>query len=220
MFEKTAPPQRIAVLTGDVVDSRKVSDRRRLYRLLDDSLQRLARQQQGHAERFRGDGFQIALPQARHAMTAAIALRAALIEHSEPDQRWDARIAVAVGPARWQADLRIAEADDAPFVASGRRLDRLGEGDEHLALTLLDDPDDGSLALLMRFLDDLLAGWSTYSAEVVQLSLERTLSQQAMATHLGISQPSVYKRLKAARWPLLSDTLAYLETRLADKDAD
>ncbi|MDI5936557.1 hypothetical protein [Halomonas kalidii] len=219
MPQRNAKAQRIAVLTGDVIDSRKVRDRQHLYRVLDDTLAALAKRQGGRAERFRGDGFQLALPHARHAMTAAIALRAALIEHSEPEQRWDARIAVAVGPAAWHADLRVAEADDEPFVASGRHLDALSESADHLALTLLDEPDDGSLALLLRYLDDLVASWSHYSAEVVHLSIERELSQQAMAERLGIRQPSVHKRLRAARWPLLSDTLAYLETRLADKDA-
>jgi DNA-directed RNA polymerase specialized sigma24 family protein len=152
-------------------------------------------------------------------MTVAVALRAALIEHSEPEQRWDARIAVAVGPSRWRTDRPLAEADDEPFLASGRQLDELSEGSEHLCLTLMNEHDDGGLALLIRYLDDLVAGWSPYSAEVVRLSLEKERSQQAIAERLGIRQPSVHKRLRAARWPLLNDTLAYLETRLADKDA-
>lgn len=210
-------PQRIAVLTGDVIDSRKVQDRPRLYRLLDAALAAQAERHDGRAGRFRGDGFQLALPHARHAMTAAIALRAALIEHSEAEQRWDARIAVAVGPAPWRDDLQVAEADAEPFVQSGQHLDALSEGPAQLSLTLLDEPDDGGLTLLVRYLDDLVAGWSRYSAEVVGLGLADDLSQQAMAERLGIRQPSVHKRLRSARWPLLADTLAYLETRLSDR---
>ncbi len=207
-------PQRIAVLTGDVIDSRKVDDRPRLYRLLDDRLAELASRHGGHGERFRGDGFQLALPGAAPAMEAAVALRAALIEHSEPDQRWDARIAVAVGPA----ERGIAEADGATFVASGRALDALADTAAHLSLIRLEEPEDPGLALLVRFLDDLLDGWSPYSAEVVGLSLRHDASQQALAERLGIRQPSVHKRLRAARWPLLSDTLDYLRQRLADEE--
>ena len=218
MSEPTPSPQRIAVLTGDVVESRKIRDRPRLYRLLEAALAAQAERHGGRAERFRGDGFQLALPHARHAMTAAIALRAALIEHSDTDQRWDARIAVAVGPAGWHETLRLAEADDEPFVQSGRGLDILGEGEERLSLALLDASDDGGLALLLRYVDDLIASWSHYSAEAVRLSLEREMSQQAMAERLGIRQPSVHKRLRAARWPLLADTLAHFEARLASGD--
>lgn len=211
--------QRIAVLTGDVIDSRKVEDRQRLYALLDQTLAGLAARHGGRGERFRGDGFQLALPRATAAMEVAIALRAALIEHSEADQRWDARIAVAVGPASWPDSDRLATADSEPFVRSGQDLDGLSEHGVHLSLALIDETDDGSLALLTRYLDDMVASWSRYSAEVIRLSLERETSQQAMADHLGIRQPSVHKRLRAARWPLLADTLTYLSERLAEKDA-
>ncbi|MDR9439241.1 MAG: hypothetical protein RI841_07065 [Halomonas sp.] len=207
-------PRRIAVLTGDVIDSRKIDDRPRLYQLLDDRLGELASRHGGHGERFRGDGFQLALPRAAAAMEAAVALRASLIEHSEPDQRWDARIAVAVGPAEGD----IAEGDGATFVASGRALDTLANGSAHLSLTRLGAPEDPGLALLVRFVDDLLDGWSPYSAEVVGLSLRHDASQQALAEQLGIRQPSVHKRLRAARWALLDDTLDYLNQRLADEE--
>ncbi len=111
-------PQRIAVLTGDVIDSRKVEDRSRLYRLLDDSLAELASRHGGHGERFRGDGFQLALPQAAPAMEAAVdpaggadrALRSRPALGC-PDCR-------AAGPA----ERGIAAADGATFVASGRAL--------------------------------------------------------------------------------------------------
>ncbi|WP_445157236.1 hypothetical protein [Halomonas sp. E14] len=208
-------PARIAVLTGDVVESRRVSDRPRLYRWLDDSLATLAQRHGGRAERFRGDGFQLALPHPGQALAAAVALRAALIQHSEPEQRWDARIAIAVGPARWQPDQRLADADEPPFVQSGLALDALGQSDERLAL-VPGPHDDGSLALLLRYLDALIDGWSRYSAEVVGLSLAGSPSQQAMAERLGIRQPSVHKRLRAARWALLVDTLAHFEARLGD----
>lgn len=210
-------PGRIAVLTGDVIDSRKVGDRPRLYRRLEATLAELASRHGGHGERFRGDGFQLALPRSVSAMEAAVVLRAALIEHSEPHQRWDARIAVAVGPG----EPGGREADGETFIASGRRLDALAGGAGHLSLTLLDESEDPALDLLMRFLDDLLGSWSPYAAEVVGLNLganaARPPSQQALADRLGISQPSVHKRLKAARWPLLADTLAYLRGRLDDR---
>lgn len=212
-------PGRIAVLTGDVIDSRKVGDRPRLYRRLDETLAGLASRHGGHGERFRGDGFQLSLPRATAAMEAAVTLRAALIEHSEPHQRWDARIAVAVGPG----EPGGSEADGETFMASGRSLDALAGTAGHLALTLLDEPEDPALGLLVRFIDDLLDGWSPYAAEVVGLSLgdnsAQPVSQQALAERLGISQPSVHKRLRAARWTLLADTLAYLRRRFDDRDA-
>ncbi|MCE8026581.1 MULTISPECIES: hypothetical protein [Halomonadaceae] len=208
--------QRIAVLTGDLVDSRKASDPQRLFQVLDTAIEAITVRYGGQSERYRGDGFQIALPDPTVAMPAAVLLRAALIRHSEEHQRWDARIAVAIGQDAWQPGQRVTEASGEVFVRSGQTLDTMSEGTAHLALSLVEEPNSECLALLTRFVDDLLDGWSRYSAETVYLSLWHEESQQALAKRLGISQPSVHKRLRAARWALLDDYLRYLGQRFKD----
>ncbi len=208
--------QRIAVLTGDLVDSRKASDPQRLFQALDTAIEAITARYGGQSERYRGDGFQIALPDPAAALPAAVLLRAALIRHSEERQRWDARIAVAIGRDPWQPGQRVTEASGEVFVRSGQTLDTMSEGTAHLALSLVEEPGSDCLALLTRFVDDLLDGWSRYSAETVYLSLWHEESQQALAKRLGISQPSVHKRLRAARWALLDDYLRYLGQRFKD----
>jgi DNA-directed RNA polymerase specialized sigma24 family protein len=208
--------QRIAVLTGDLVDSRKASDPQRLFQVLDTAIEAITARYDGQSERYRGDGFQIALPDPAVAMPAAVLLRAALIRHSEEHQRWDARIAVAIGRDAWQPGQRVTEASGEVFVRSGQTLDTMSEGTAHLALSLVEEPGSECLALLTRFVDDLVDGWSRYSAETVYLSLWHEESQQALAKRLGISQPSVHKRLRAARWALLDDYLRYLGQRFKD----
>ncbi|MBS9402194.1 hypothetical protein KG088_00945 [Halomonas sp. TRM85114] len=209
--------RRIAVLTGDVIDSRKVNDGTQLYKVLDATLAALAERHLGRGQRYRGDGFQLVLADAGKAMKAAIQLRAALIRHSEPKQRWDARIAIAVGEDDWQAAQAITDADGEVFVRSGQALDAMDT--QHLALSLPEVEHDDCLSLVTRFVDDLVDGWSRYSAEIVNLSLQQSATQQVLAEQLGIRQPSVHKRLRAARWALLADTLACFEKRLADSDS-
>lgn len=208
--------QRIAVLTGDLVDSRKASDPKQLFKVLDTALEAITDRYGGQGERYRGDGFQIALPDPGAALPAAVLLRAALIRHSEEDQRWDARIAVAIGEDRWQPEQRVTEANGEVFVRSGQTLDAMSEGSSHLCLSLVEDTEVECLALLTRFVDDLIDGWSRYAAEAVYLSLWHEESQQALAKRLGISQPGVHKRLRAARWSLLDDYLRYLGQRFKD----
>jgi hypothetical protein len=208
--------RRIAVLTGDVIDSRKVTDGTQLYNVLDTTLTTLADRHNGRGQRYRGDGFQLVVADAGQAMTAAIQLRAALIQHSEPHQRWDARLAIAVGDDDWQATQALTDADGEVFVRSGQALDAMET--PHLSLSLVEAEHDDCLALLTRFIDDLVDGWSHYSAEIVALSLQQPATQQALAEQLGIRQPSVHKRLRAARWALLADTLACFEKRLTDPD--
>ncbi|KAA0013903.1 hypothetical protein F0A17_05860 [Billgrantia pellis] len=208
--------QRIAVLTGDLVDSRKASDPKRLFQVLDTALEAICDRFGGQGERYRGDGFQIALPDPVAALPAAVLLRAALVRHSEEHQRWDARIAVAIGEDRWQPEQRVTEANGEVFVRSGQALDAMSAGSSHLCLSLAEASGNECLALLTRFVDDLIDGWSRYSAETVYLSLWHEESQQALAKRLGISQPSVHKRLRAARWSLLDEYLRYLGQRFKD----
>ncbi|MFQ3787043.1 hypothetical protein [Halomonas sp. A29] len=208
--------QRIAVLTGDLVDSRKASDPKRLFKELDTAIEAITGRYGGQGERYRGDGFQIALPDPVSALPAAVLLRAALIRHSEKNQRWDARIAVAIGKDRWQPEQRVTAASGEVFVRSGQTLDAMSEGTSHLCLSLSGDAESECLTLLTRFVDDLIDGWSRYAAEVVYLCLWHDESQQALAKRLGISQPGVHKRLRAARWSLLDDYLRYLGQRFKD----
>lgn len=203
----------MAVLTGDLVDSRKASDPKRLFALLDTTLEAITERYGGQGERYRGDGFQIALPDPVAALPAAVLLRAALIRHSEPSQRWDARIAVAIGEDHWPAGRRVTEASGEVFVRSGQMLDAMSEGSAHLGISLNEADQSECVALLTRFVDDLIDGWSRYAAEAVYLNLWHAESQQALAKRLGISQPSVHKRLRAARWALLDDYLHYLARR-------
>lgn len=209
-------PQKIAVLTGDVIESRQVHDPQRLFGVLDATLHELAERYAGQGERYRGDGFQLALPNPTDAMTAAVLLRAALIKHSEDQQRWDARIAMAVGSDHWDPEQRVTQASGETFVRSGQSLDAMSDSHAHLQLNVVDEKESGCLDLLTRFVDDLMDGWSRYSAEAVYLTLWHDESQQALAERLGISQPGMHKRLRAARWPLLADYLAYISQRLKD----
>ncbi|MDW5375326.1 hypothetical protein R6258_00210 [Halomonas sp. HP20-15] len=200
----------IAVLTGDIVGSQQVSDKPHLSRTLDDALTLLERRFAARSDRYRGDGFQIAVSDPGDGVTAAVLLRAALIQQSPSRQvTWDARIAVAVGGGEVPDAARFAEAEGDAFVRSGRSLDALGETPQRLVVVTGKPALDEHLALLTRFADDILCHWSRYSAEVAYHSLLHDESQQALARRLERTQPTINRRLVAARWPLIRDYLAY-----------
>ncbi|GEK72387.1 MULTISPECIES: hypothetical protein [Halomonas] len=210
---------RLAVITGDIIDSRRLEEGQRLHRVLETTLTGLAERHEGDYQRYRGDGFQLAIARAEAALDAAVALRAALIAHSETGHRWDARLAIAVGHDDWRPGEALASADGPVFVASGQALDALNASETHLALRHTDVDEAPCEALLIRHLDALLADWSPRAAEAVGLRLTEDLTQQALAERLGIRQPSVHKRLRAARWPLLADTLTHVRASLAGEEA-
>ncbi|MCG7598213.1 hypothetical protein MHM84_00260 [Halomonas sp. McH1-25] len=205
----------IGVLTGDVVGSQRIDDKQALSHALDDSLRLLQTTLGARSDRYRGDGFQVAVPNPGQAMLAAILLRASLIRHSPSrSAMWDARIAVAVGGGRLPTSDRFSDAQEEAFVLSGRRLDALGDGPDRLAIVTPAETAEGHLALLTRFADDIVSHWSSFSAEVVSLSLLHRESQQQLAKRLGRAQPTVNRRLAAARWPLIRDYLDYMQKAL------
>ncbi|WP_168013131.1 hypothetical protein [Halomonas salinarum] len=209
--------QSIAVLTGDLIGSQRITETKALYQALETALERLAGHYGGRFERYRGDGFQLAIPDASSALDAAVALRGELIMHSE-EQRWDARVAVAVGHNEWRPDSPLASADGPVFVASGKALDALTETGEHLTLIRPHAPEDDAMTLLVRYMGELVDGWSHHSAEIAYLKFWHPESQQAMAERLNIRQPSVHKRLRTARWSMLADTLDFFRHRLATEN--
>nr|WP_300315068.1 hypothetical protein [Halomonas sp.] len=206
----------VAVITGDLIASRR-ADREAIYRHLDNTLDGLASRFEGAHARFRGDGFQLAMRMASAALDAAVMLRAELIAASPKGQRWDARLSIAVGPSSWTPSSSLTDADDAPFVTSGRALDMLSQDQRHLVHAFSEmSPNcfDNSArlqaadALLILYVDEMIGGWSPASAEVVAMKLAiENITQRQLAEALGIRQPSVHKRLQVARWELLDATL-------------
>ncbi|MEC9482268.1 MAG: hypothetical protein UMU75_02945 [Halomonas sp.] len=210
--------QAIGVLTGDVVGSQQIDNPAVLGSALDEALALAGAHLGAQGSRYRGDGFQLAIPDPAQAMTAAILIRATLIRHSPARQAmWDARIAVAVDEGEIPVTGRLADARGAAFVRSGRHLDTLGDTSERLVIVTPFSEHESQLSLLTRFADDIVSHWSHYSAEVVAHSLLHAESQQALANRLGRTQPTINRRLVAARWPLIRDYLAHVRQLIAER---
>lgn len=193
-----------AVLTGDIVKSRAITDKARLNASLRDILAQLAERHRGQFDIFRGDSFQLLLPEADHAVAAAVLIRAALIMHSDA-QRWDARIAVASGEIHFLGE-RVSESQGPVFEASGLGLEQLSASSQRLLL-VSSAGFAPLLALATRFADAIISDWTHFSAEVVYWTLSESLSQQALAQRLARTQPTINSRLATARYGLIHDYL-------------
>jgi DNA-directed RNA polymerase specialized sigma24 family protein len=88
-------------------------------------------------------------------------------------------------------------------------LDGIAKSGERLCI-LTNSPDiDRHLALLTRLVDDIISHWSHYSAQVAYLSLLYNESQQALATRLGRSQPTIHTRLSTAKMELVRAYISF-----------
>lgn len=197
-----------AVLTGDIIDSRKVENPERWIRAVEKVLSGYGKSP-GDWEIFRGDSFQLAT-ETGNAFKALFHLKAAL----RAADRIDARIAVGIGEAgddKSAVTLRTGTA----FEKSGEAFDRLKRERRTMLLSCTDENLDRDLNIVLQLAEALLDGWTQVSAEALLQWFEQPgIAQTSLAEKLGITQPSVSARLKTARADEIQAILTYYSDRI------
>ncbi|MEQ6247817.1 hypothetical protein ABMC89_02880 [Sulfitobacter sp. HNIBRBA3233] len=179
----------LAVFTGDIVKSGSL-DAAALDAVID-ALRAGARQISAWDgsdvafARFRGDGWQMALPPAR-ALRAALVLQARVRALGA-----QTRIGIGIGGARLTGD-ELAAGEGPAFVASGHSLDAL-------ARPLLMAAPDGALSIALPLADRIAQGWTAKQAETVALLLDTAPQTHAeVGRTLGRSRQMIQKQADAA----------------------
>lgn len=187
----------IAVITGDVIQSRKAPDKgiwlNRLKKLFEHF------QHESRAEIFRGDSFQWELQKPEDALLAAFMLRARIrSEKALYDNKVDLRMGIGIGELSYVSSS-VAESDGEAYHFSGHQLDDLQKSGEKISLQTkwakLNEEMEVSLQLANAIMDD----WSRNSAEIATfIFMDKKYTQTALAEKLGISQPAITKRIGRA----------------------
>jgi hypothetical protein len=208
-----------AVITGDLIHSSKMNPKMRqwLMRSLKTALEQWDQDFGIESELIRGDSFQCLVPNPGAALQIAILIRTYIRSlnptapydiylHENPTvgqtgllTKWlfDARIAIGIGGIDYEGDT-LAESDGEAFHLSGRALDRLKEGRQHLEIVSLDVHHE-ELATLAALVDAILAKTTALQCEVINLKLlEHT--ESAIGKMLGINQSAVNQRSVAGSW--------------------
>jgi alkanesulfonate monooxygenase SsuD/methylene tetrahydromethanopterin reductase-like flavin-dependent oxidoreductase (luciferase family) len=206
-------PDRIAVLTGDIVRSALLAPAEldRAMAALADGAATAAGWGDGAARftRFRGDGWQCLAPSPPLAFRVALLLRARLRTEG---RAFDTRIAVGIGAAEMPAAGDLAAASGPAFRLAGHGLDTMHRS-ARLAVGWQDPPADADkVAAIVALLDTLSRRWTPAQARVLVATLPPAAPTQAeVAAGLGISQQMVAKHLRAAGDPAVETALAALE---------
>lgn len=200
---------KIAVLTGDLINSTGVSSPKAFMLRLESLLKDVERLYQGEAVTFRGDGFQVAMATPALALKCAIYLRAGLIAASPAkNDRWDARIAIAIA----EAASREGTYGDA-YIESGRGLDDMAKANFYV----YGEPDvfRVSVALATSFVDDIISHWTPSEAEAYFVNLKHPGGHKIVAEKLNRSRSTITKSLLRAKYTLidryLQDTTKIME---------
>lgn len=161
-------------------------------------------------EIYRGDSFQI-VTHTKWALTAALMIRAKLISQSLiKNKGWDARISIGIGSVN-NFGKKISESHGEAFLLSGRGLDEMHKKNNRLNISFPSLRANRSLEISTMFADDIVSGWSGYSAETAYYFWHHNESQIQLAKRLGKSQPTINKRMFTAKLGLLKKYIKYVD---------
>lgn len=207
----------IAILTGDIVSSRRVPDKGKWIK----RLQYIIEKKSGLPKPpkwgiFRGDGFQIEVTAPAEALRVAILIRSGIKSIREfHELGLDARIGLGIGN-RGYVGKSINESDGEAFQASGAMLDALKSGIQvKTPWPELDLPTNVALS----FANSVIHDWTHAEAEVAWLSLSEQLTQVRMASKLHISQPAVHKRSAGAHIGEIENLISYFYLEVSKRVA-
>jgi hypothetical protein len=199
-----------SIITGDIIDSSKLSDPQEWLIPMKDFLNEKVGKEPKCWEIYRGDSFQFETKPAA-AFKLAISIKAMLMR----EVNIDARISIGVGSALHSRD-RISESTGEAFLYSGHAFEMLRDEKRTLAFSSPWADLNEEINLFFTFIDLITQSWSQASAEIVNAAMDDAdFTQAGLAGILGISQPSVSTRMQRARLHEITAFNKYFEKKIS-----
>ncbi|MCF6224047.1 MAG: hypothetical protein L3J34_10015 [Flavobacteriaceae bacterium] len=214
----------IAVLTGDIIGSRKVNNIEDLISALKYVFADIKKNTSiiFDTEIYRGDSFQIVILNPKDALLFAVLVRVGLKAKTTVnsnstsipiDKLWDARIAIGVGKAIVKS--KIIESNGEAFQLSGLEFDKLKKERSKLNILTVWESQNLTFNIIIKLLDIIIDKWTKLTSEVVYEYLLKNKTQSKMAKQLGISQPAIHKRLSIANIDVIENSINYIGSEIA-----
>ena len=192
----------IAVITGDIVASRKLVQQEKWLRPLKSLLSTWGNSPTDW-KLDRGDFFQLEVPHAEDALQKALEIKA-LIKKVEPLDAHkkistiDVRMAIGIGEKTYTGES-ISESNGSAFIYAGEKFDLLRKENSYLGMKSAWETLDEEVNLYLQLLSSLMDKWSVSSAEIVEIVLHNPhITQEEIGKKLGIKQNSVSGRWNRA----------------------
>ncbi len=192
----------ICVITGDIINSRKLSQSIWL-----DGLKAMLSaygKNPKHWEIYRGDEFQLELADAADALLAAIRIKAFL-----KSIKADARLGIGIGIKSYEAQ-NVSESNGTAFVNSGEIFGSLKNQKTTLGIKTGNPELDRQLNLMIRLSLAIIDNWPAQTAMYVVTAIDNaTLSQEELGRKLGINQAAVSRRRTRSQLDLIMEFESY-----------
>ncbi len=203
-----------AVITGDIVDSTSLDAS--AYELAIARLKEIFDQLESHYhakwEIFRGDSFQLILPETSFAMHSAVLIKTYLL--FAPVSTNPINITLSVGLGEVIVDSKqLTTSHGSAYTLSGRGLDNTPRG----GISLQSDLDDLNtmLTLPTRFLTNLLSSLSRKQAEALYYYISMDYPEhQKIADKMHTSRQNVSKLLSRVGAELVKEYLLFYQSQV------
>lgn len=203
-----------SIITGDIINSRKVTDQETWITPLK-KVFKLYGKSPKNWEIFRGDSFQLEVPEASDSLMAAIRIKATV----KMIRQLDVRMAIGIGAKTFDA-ARITESNGEAFVNSGEKFEELKKLRLRLALKSPWPVTDQQVNLMFGLASIAMDNWSAGSAEIIALSLKHhDLSQKELGKKLKISQSSVSERQTRAHYSEITELEKFFRETITNQSA-
>ncbi len=203
--------KRQAVITGDIANSQQLSntDLAHVLEVLTNELKEQSAIYSGQYDVFRGDAFQVVIPESENAMLVAICIRLAL-KACTPTT--DIRISVGVGKVSF-TDGKVKTGNGDAFVRSGRALDSLKS--QYLAFSSDNEAFNKHASLLTAFVDSHITSLTQTQSETLLAYIKaEDKGHENIANTLGKNRSNITRILNASQYHLVSDYLDYMATEV------
>lgn len=200
----------ISILTGDIINSKKVGKSATYLAILERVLQQLSNSKKDW-EIYRGDSFQIEIANPALAFYSAMCIKAAL-KQIKP---LDVRIAIGIGEKTHDAK-KVSQSNGSAFIRSGELFETLEKSlKQNLAIKSSKPNLDKELNTYINLALIPMNSWTPNAAEIVYLSLlYPEKNQKQLGKLIQIKQNTVSERLKRAYFDELQEFDAVLRKKI------
>lgn len=192
----------IAVIKGDIIASRKLTDQEKWLSPLKNLLATWGKTPE-QWELVWGDFFQIEIDQPEEALHKALAIKT-LIKKTEPlNERKkistiDVRISIGIGEKNYSG-VKISESNGSAFIHAGERFDALKKEKITMGIKSFWTDFDEEINLYLKLAGTFMDKWTISSAELVDTVLQNsTYTQEEIGKLLNIKQSGVSGRWNRA----------------------
>ena len=187
-----------AILTGDIINSRKLSSKNWMDNLK--TLLNTFGKTPNDWEIYRGDEFQMEIKNPQDALLVAFQIKALF-----KSINLDVRMSIGFGDKTYKT-RKISESNGSAFIRSGETFDTLKKQKLNLTVNSGNTIFDTELNLMLKLSLSFMDNWLQQSGEFILVAIQNpTLSQEEIGLKLGINQAAVSRRQKRSNYELLKE---------------